>query len=146
MTRVISILVRLSTMNIKCSNDWGQLKEIIVGTAKGYRIPELNRSFKSCQFPEYDEKDIQVGPYPDWVVEEAEEDLDLLDTAKRETHEEIGISNDFISFWGHLDPVYTLGTGWKIFPFIGVVKSDIETIKNEEEVQDQSKATKPVRS
>jgi len=70
--------VRLSTMNIKCSNDWGQLKEIIVGTAKGYRIPELNRSFKSCQFPEYDEKDIQVGPYPDWVIEEAEEDLDLL--------------------------------------------------------------------
>ena len=63
---------------IKCSNDWAQLKEIIVGTAKGYRIPELNRSFKSCQFPEYDEKDIQVGPYPDWVIEEAEEDLDLL--------------------------------------------------------------------
>ena len=78
MKAAISILVRLSMMNIKCSNDWGQLKEIIVGTAKGYRIPELNRSFKSCQFPEYDEKDIQVGPYPDWVIEEAEEDLDLL--------------------------------------------------------------------
>ena len=78
MKAAISILVKLSTMNIKCSNDWGQLKEIIVGTAKGYRIPELNRSFKSCQFPEYDEKDIQVGPYPDWVIEEAEEDLDLL--------------------------------------------------------------------
>jgi 8-oxo-dGTP pyrophosphatase MutT (NUDIX family) len=68
-----------------------------------------------------------------------EEDLDLLDTAKRETHEEIGISNDFISFWGPLDPVYTLGTGWKIFPFIGVVKSDIATIKNEEEVQEITK-------
>ena len=68
-----------------------------------------------------------------------EEDLDLLDTAKRETHEEIGISNDFISFWGPLDPVYTFGTGWKIFPFIGVVKSDIETIKNEEEVQEITK-------
>ena len=68
-----------------------------------------------------------------------EEDLDLLDTAKRETHEEIGISNDFISFWGPLDPVYTLCTGCKIFPFIGVVKSDIETIKNEEEVQEITK-------
>ena len=68
-----------------------------------------------------------------------EEDLDLLDTAKRETHEEIGISNDFISFWGPLDPVYTLGTGWKNFPFIGVVKSDIATIKNEEEVQEITK-------
>ena len=68
-----------------------------------------------------------------------EEDLDLLDTAKRETHEEIGISNDFISFWGPLDPVYTLGTGWKIFPFIGVVKSDIKTVKNEEEIQEITK-------
>ena len=73
------------------------------------------------------------------TVKNEEEDLDLLDTAKRETHEEIGISNDFISFWGPLDPVYTLGTGWKIFPFIGVVKSDIETIKNEEEVQEITK-------
>ena len=63
---------------MSCNNDWGQLKEIIVGTAKGYRIPDLNRSFKSCQFPEYDEKDIPVGPYPDWVIEETEEDLDKL--------------------------------------------------------------------
>ena len=63
---------------MSCNNDWGQLKEVIVGTAKGYRIPELNRSFKSCQFPEYDEKDIPVGVYPDWVIEEAEEDLDIL--------------------------------------------------------------------
>ena len=68
-----------------------------------------------------------------------EEDSDLLETAKRETHEEIGISNDLIYFWGPLDPVYTLGTGWKIFPFIGVVKSDIKTIKNEEEIQEITK-------
>jgi len=68
-----------------------------------------------------------------------EEDSDLLDTAIRETHEEIGISKDFISFWGPLDPVYTLGTGWKIFPFIGVVKSDIKTVKNEEEIQEITK-------
>ena len=63
---------------MSCNNDWAPLKEIIVGTAKGYRIPELNKSFKSCQFPEYDEKDIPIGSYPDWVIEEAEEDLDSL--------------------------------------------------------------------
>ena len=68
-----------------------------------------------------------------------EEDSNLLETAKRETHEEIGISKDFISFWGPLDPVYTLGTGWKIFPFLGVVKSDIKTIKNEEEIEEITK-------
>ena len=68
-----------------------------------------------------------------------EEDSNLLETAKRETHEEIGISNDLIYFWGPLDPVYTLGTGWKIFPFLGVVKSDIKTIKNEEEIEEITK-------
>ena len=54
-------------------NDWAPLEEIIVGTAKGYRIPPLSRSFMKSQFPEYNEDDIPVGPYPDWVIEEAEE-------------------------------------------------------------------------
>ena len=72
---------------MSCNNDWGQLKEVIVGTAKGYRIPELNRSFKSCQFPEYDEKDIPVGVYPDWVIEETEELPTALQKAyRRLTH------------------------------------------------------------
>ena len=63
---------------MKCSNDWGNLKEIIVGTAKGYRTPKLNRSFMSCQFPEYDEKDILVGPYPPWIISDQESDLETL--------------------------------------------------------------------
>ena len=64
-------------------NDWAPLREIIVGTAKGYRIPPLNKSFVKSQFPEYDEDDIPVGPYPDWVIEEAEEDLEILSETLR---------------------------------------------------------------
>ena len=63
---------------MSCNNDWAPLKEIIVGTAKGYRTPELNKSFKSCQFPEYEEKDIPVGPYPSHGIDEQEEDLWFL--------------------------------------------------------------------
>ena len=59
-------------------NDWAPLKEIIVGTAKTYNTPKLSRSFHKTQFPEYNEEDIPVGPYPDWVIEEAEEDLNIL--------------------------------------------------------------------
>ena len=64
-------------------NDWAPLEEIIVGTAKGYRIPSLSRSFVKSQFPEYNEDDIPVGSYPDWVIEEAEEDLEILSETLR---------------------------------------------------------------
>ena len=64
-------------------NDWAPLEEIIVGTAKGYRIPPLSRSFMKSQFPEYNEDDIPVGSYPDWVIEEAEEDLEILSETLR---------------------------------------------------------------
>ena len=64
-------------------NDWAPLEEIIVGTAKGYRIPPLSRSFVKSQFPEYNEDDIPVGSYPDWVIEEAEEDLEILSETLR---------------------------------------------------------------
>ena len=63
---------------MSCNNDWAPLREIIVGTAKGYRTPKLNRSFMSCQFPEYDEKDIPVGPYPPWIINDQESDLETL--------------------------------------------------------------------
>ena len=34
---------------MRCDNDWGELKEIIVGTAKGYHFPDYNKSFHSCE-------------------------------------------------------------------------------------------------
>ena len=61
------------------NNDWASLKEVIVGTAKTYNVPELNTSFLKSQFPEYDKEDIPVGCYPSWVIEEAEEDLEFTE-------------------------------------------------------------------
>jgi glycine amidinotransferase/scyllo-inosamine-4-phosphate amidinotransferase 1 len=92
---------------MKCNNDWDTLKEIIVGTAKGYRTPELNRSFKSCQFPEYDEESIPIGSYPDWVIEETEEDLDTL--AKTLTSHDVvvhrpDLTHNHSDNWHHYSP------------------------------------------
>ena len=64
---------------MRCDNDWGELKEIIVGTAKGYHFPDYNKSFHSCQFPEYDVKKVPYGTnYPAWVINEQESCLLLL--------------------------------------------------------------------
>ena len=40
---------------MSCNNDWGELKEIIVGVADFANIPAPNISFLKCQFPEYEE-------------------------------------------------------------------------------------------
>lgn len=61
-------------------------------------------------------------------------DSDLLDTALRETEEEIGlrISKDQVT--GQLDPVITLNSGFTILPFVSVV-DEITTLSANSEVE-----------
>ena len=49
------------------------------------------------------------------------DDSDLLETALRETHEEIGLSISKDQVIGQLDPVITLNSGFLILPFIAIV-------------------------
>lgn len=46
-------------------------------------------------------------------------DASLLDTALRETHEELGIEPGQIKILGQLDDIYTLTSGFTVSPFIG---------------------------
>lgn len=48
-------------------------------------------------------------------------DQSLLDTALREAHEEIGLGAERIEILGHLPPVDTRTTGFRVFPFLGRV-------------------------
>ncbi|HWU26928.1 MAG TPA: CoA pyrophosphatase, partial [Rhizomicrobium sp.] len=48
-------------------------------------------------------------------------DPTLVDTALRETHEEVGITADFISVAGFLDP-YETGTGYAVLPVVGLLR------------------------
>ena len=63
-------------------------------------------------------------------------DFNLNDTAIRETNEEIGADVKDFEFWGELDPVMTLGTGWAIQPFVGEISNNPILTKNEEEVEE----------
>lgn len=61
-------------------------------------------------------------------------DKNWLETALRETHEEIGISRDQITILGRLDPVLTKGT-ITIVPFVGVLRAPYRFQLNVDEVE-----------
>lgn len=63
-----------------CNNEWDQVKEIIVGTALYSTIPTPNKSLMSCVYTDYSEDYIKesAGIFPEWIIEEQEEDLDNL--------------------------------------------------------------------
>jgi 8-oxo-dGTP pyrophosphatase MutT (NUDIX family) len=62
-----------------------------------------------------------------------DDDETLLDTALRETHEEIGVTRDFISVAGFLDP-YETGTGYAILPVVGLLKKGFAVVPEVNEV------------
>ena len=49
-------------------------------------------------------------------------DEDLRETALREAHEEIGLDPDGVELVGALPPVGTFVTGYRIFPFVGLIE------------------------
>ena len=61
-----------------------------------------------------------------------DEDVDLLDTAIRETQEETGISVTRNQIIGQLKPVTTLNSGFTILPFICILNEVNELIPNSE--------------
>ncbi len=61
-------------------------------------------------------------------------DNDLLDTALRETHEEIGLSIPRDKVVGQLQPVTTLNSGFKIIPFVAIV-DDVPQLESNAEVE-----------
>lgn len=60
-------------------NEWDPLKKVIVGSADNAKIPDLDVSLWTINYADKaDSKDIPVGRYPDQVIEEANEDLEIL--------------------------------------------------------------------
>lgn len=66
-------------------DEWGTLREVIVGRPDGARIATGDRGLLAVEYPECGSAErIPSGPYPDWVIEETEEDLaDLIDVLVR---------------------------------------------------------------
>jgi len=62
-------------------------------------------------------------------------DPHLLATALRETEEEIGVDRNVIEVWGRINQSHTLGSGYWISPFVGLVPYPYEFKPNNVEVE-----------
>ena len=62
------------------------------------------------------------------------EDPDLIATALREAHEEVGIPPDSVEVIGALQPTPTVVTGYAIYPFVGLVPSNFRWTPSDREV------------
>jgi 8-oxo-dGTP pyrophosphatase MutT (NUDIX family) len=49
-------------------------------------------------------------------------DADLLATALREAHEEIGLPPESVEIAGALQPTPTIATGYRVYPFVGLIE------------------------
>lgn len=56
-------------------NEWDPLEEVIVGNPLNARFPYPDKSTQLAEFPDRSLDEIPRGPFPDWVIAEAEEDL-----------------------------------------------------------------------
>lgn len=63
------------------------------------------------------------------------DDPSALQTALRETHEETGITSDFVTVAGFMEG-YETGTGFAILPVVGVLKEGFTLLPNPAEVQE----------
>lgn len=64
---------------VNVHNEWDPLEEIIVGTAINAQLPKPDISVHAVDFPEFATlEEIPTGKFPDYVIEETEEDLRIL--------------------------------------------------------------------
>jgi N-dimethylarginine dimethylaminohydrolase len=60
-------------------NEWGQLTKVVVGVADYATIPPLDISLRTVNYADLDFLDkIKHGPYPQQIIEEANEDLEIF--------------------------------------------------------------------
>jgi N-dimethylarginine dimethylaminohydrolase len=57
-------------------NEWDPLEEVIVGNPLKARYPTPDLSTQLAEFPDRSLEEIPRGPFPQWVIDETEEDLD----------------------------------------------------------------------
>jgi len=70
--------------------------------------------------------------FPGGRRDEPEEDL--LATALREAHEEVGLEPADVELLGALPPIGTFVTNYKVHPYVGVIPDDAELRPNPDEV------------
>jgi N-dimethylarginine dimethylaminohydrolase len=60
-------------------NEWSQLKKVIVGISDGAKIPQIDLSMRTINYADkLNVENNSVGNYPEQVIEEATEDLEIF--------------------------------------------------------------------
>jgi len=60
-------------------NEWSKLKKVIVGIADNAKLPPPSIDVRAVNYADVKELNaIRVGPYPDKVIQEANEDLEIF--------------------------------------------------------------------
>jgi len=78
-------------------NEWDPLEEVVVGNPLRARFPTADRSTQLAEFPNRSLEEIPQGPFPEWVIEETEEDLNAF----VEVLEKLGITVKRPETWPH---------------------------------------------
>jgi N-dimethylarginine dimethylaminohydrolase len=66
-------------MKINSSNEWGKLKSVIVGSADNSNWPSTDPVFaEESKKTTWTETPVPSGPVPQWIIDEANEDLEIL--------------------------------------------------------------------
>ena len=60
---------------------------------------------------------------------------ELLETALREAEEEIALDRNEVEIAGALPPVGTFVTGYKVYPFVGLIPAELPLAPNPDEVE-----------
>ena len=64
---------------MKSQNEWDNLKKVIVGVADHARVPEVDLSVRTINYADREDvSDVPVGQYPQQVIDEANEDLEVF--------------------------------------------------------------------
>jgi glycine amidinotransferase len=65
--------------NMPAVNEWDTLKKVVVGVADYAQIPRMDISLRTVNYADITDSDkVITGPYPQQVIQEANEDLDIL--------------------------------------------------------------------
>ncbi len=59
-------------------NEWDQLEEVIVGNPLRARFPNVDPSTQLAEYPDRSLEQIPQGPFPQWIIDETEEDLNTF--------------------------------------------------------------------
>ncbi|MBN8500267.1 MAG: hypothetical protein J0M19_03840 [Sphingomonadales bacterium] len=86
---------------IQSRNEWDPLEAIVVGNTRNARYPFRDISSLNAEYAGKPEEALPVGPFPDWAIEESEEDLARF----AETLSAAGVTVVRPEDWNHERPV-----------------------------------------